>query len=70
MVGTPGPPAPAPPGSLSSTGKKKIQDNRAGHQRVGPTCGFTASPEVDPRASIGTLKTEYLRIQALSQDKE
>jgi hypothetical protein len=39
-------------------------------QKIGPTCGFTASLEVGPRASVGTLKTEYPRIQALNQDEE
>jgi hypothetical protein len=28
------------------TAKRIVQDNRAGCRRVGPTCGFTASPEV------------------------
>jgi hypothetical protein len=37
---------------------------------IGPTCGFAASPEVGPGASVGTLKTRYPRIQALSQYKE
>jgi hypothetical protein len=31
---------------------------------------FAAYPEVGPGASIGTLKTGYPRIQALSQGKE
>jgi hypothetical protein len=37
---------------------------------IGPTCGFAASPEVGPGASIGTLKTGYPHTQALTQDKE
>jgi hypothetical protein len=37
---------------------------------INPTCGFAASTKVGPGASVGTLKTGYLRIQALSQDKE
>jgi hypothetical protein len=52
------------------TTEKKVQDNRAGRQKIGPTCGFAASPEVGSGASIGTLKTGYPHIQALSQDKE
>jgi hypothetical protein len=27
--------------------------------KIGPTCGFAASPEVGPGASVGTLKTGY-----------
>jgi hypothetical protein len=50
--------------------EKKVQDNRAGHQNIGPTCEFAASPEVGLGSSVGTLKTGYPRIQALSQDKE
>jgi hypothetical protein len=34
---------------------------------VGPTFGFTASPEVGPRATVGTLQTGYPRLQAVSQ---
>jgi hypothetical protein len=37
---------------------------------IGPNCGFAASPEVGPGASVGTLKTRYPHIQALSQYKE
>jgi hypothetical protein len=48
--------------------KQKV-DNRAGRRRVGPTCGFVASPEVDPGATIGTLQTGYPYIQVSSQDK-
>jgi hypothetical protein len=36
---------------------------------VDSTCGFTASPEVGPRATIGTLQTGYPRIPASSRDK-
>jgi hypothetical protein len=36
---------------------------------VGPTRGFTASPEVGPRVTVGTLKTGYPRVQAPSQDE-
>jgi hypothetical protein len=32
--------------TIALTGKQNVQDNRVGRQRVGPTCGFTASPEV------------------------
>jgi hypothetical protein len=49
---------------------KKIQDNRVGRQKVGPTYGFTTSPEVDLGATVDTLQTEYPYIQALSQDRE
>jgi hypothetical protein len=49
---------------------QKIQDNQAGRRRVGPTCGFTASPEVGPRATVDTLQTGYPYTQASSQDKE
>jgi hypothetical protein len=41
-----------------------------GRQKIGPTCGFAASPKVGPVASVDTLKTGYPRIQALSEDKE
>jgi hypothetical protein len=54
--------------AIVSTVKQKV-DNRAGHQRVGPTSGFVASPEVDPGATVGTLQTGYPYIQASSQDK-
>jgi hypothetical protein len=30
-----------------------------GHRRVGPTCKFAASPEVDLGATVGTLQTGY-----------
>jgi hypothetical protein len=49
---------------------KKIQDNRVGCQKVGPTYGFTTSPEVDLGTTVDTLQTEYPYIQALSQDRE
>jgi hypothetical protein len=70
MVVAPRPSAPTPPGGPPSTAQKNVLDNRAGRRRVGPTCGFIDSPEVGLGASIDTLKTEYPRIQALSQDKE
>jgi hypothetical protein len=38
-------------------------------KNVGPTRGFTASPEVGPRATVGTLQTGYPRVYALGQDK-
>jgi hypothetical protein len=38
------------------TTKIKVQDNRAGRRRVGPIYGFTASPEVGPGATVGTLQ--------------
>jgi hypothetical protein len=40
-----------------------------GERDVGPTYGFTASPEVGSGATIGTLQTGYLHVQALSQNK-
>jgi hypothetical protein len=54
--------------AIASTVKQKV-DNRAGHRRVGPTCGFVASPEVGRGVTIGTLQTGYPYIQASSQDK-
>jgi hypothetical protein len=44
--------------------KRKVQNNRAGCRRIGPTCGFAASSKVDPGATVGTLQTGYLRVQA------
>jgi hypothetical protein len=41
-----------------------------GEKEVGPTCGFTASPEVGLEATVSTLQTEYPRMQASSQEKE
>jgi hypothetical protein len=54
--------------AIASTAKLKV-DNRAGRQRVSPTCGFVASPEMGPGATVGTLQTMYPYIQASSQDK-
>jgi hypothetical protein len=54
--------------AIASTAKQKV-DNRVGRQRVGPTCGFIASPEVGPGATVGTVQTGYPYIQASSQDK-
>jgi hypothetical protein len=42
--------------AITSTIKQKV-DNRVGHGRIGPTCGFVASPEVGPRATIGRAST-------------
>jgi hypothetical protein len=36
---------------------------------VGPTRGFVASPGVGPGATVGTMRTGYPCVQALSQDK-
>jgi hypothetical protein len=36
---------------------------------LGFTCGFAASPEVGPGATVGTLQAGYPRVQALSQDE-
>jgi hypothetical protein len=36
---------------------------------AGSTHGFAASPWVGPRATVGTIKTGYPRVQALSQDE-
>jgi hypothetical protein len=54
--------------AIASTVKQKV-DNRAGRRRVGPTCGFVASPKVGLRATVGILQTGYLYIQASSQNK-
>jgi hypothetical protein len=54
--------------AIASTAKLKV-DNRAERQRVSPTYGFVASPEMGPGATIGTLHTMYPYIQASSQDK-
>jgi hypothetical protein len=70
MVGAPGSPALAPPGAH----RRRFLALMVGALRplapIGPTCGFAASPDVGPGAFVGTLKTGYLHIQALSQDKE
>jgi hypothetical protein len=50
------------------TAKQKV-DNQARRRRVGPTCGFVASPVVGSGTTVGTLQTGYLYIQASSQDK-
>jgi hypothetical protein len=39
-----------------------------GQRMFGPTRGFTSSPEVVPGATVGTLRTGYLHVQASSQD--
>jgi hypothetical protein len=49
--------------AITSTAKQKV-DNRAGRQRVGPTCVFVASLEVGPGATVGALQTGYLYIHA------
>jgi hypothetical protein len=46
----------------------KIQKSSTGKDN-GPTHRFTTSPRVGPGATIGTLKTGYPRLQALSQDE-
>jgi hypothetical protein len=33
----------------------RISEKLHGKKDVVPTCGFTASPEVGPRATVGTL---------------
>jgi hypothetical protein len=40
--------------AIASTAKQKV-DNRVGRRRVGPTCGFVASPDVDSEATVSTL---------------
>jgi hypothetical protein len=47
----------------------EFQKSRTGKRGVGPTCGFTASPKVGMGANVGTLQTEYPRVQTSSQDK-
>jgi hypothetical protein len=39
--------------------RRKDQDNRVGHRKISPTCGFTASPEVGPGASVDIVKIGY-----------
>jgi hypothetical protein len=56
--------------AIASTVNQKVQDNRAGRQRFGPTCGFTTSPEVGLRAIVSNLQTGYPYVQVSSQDKE
>jgi hypothetical protein len=56
--------------TIASTTKRKVQDNRTGHRRVGPNCRFIASPEVGLGATVVTLQTRYPYVQALTQDKE
>jgi hypothetical protein len=46
----------------------RTSERLCGKKDIGPTCTFTESPEVDLRATVGTLQTGYPRIQALSQD--
>jgi hypothetical protein len=46
----------------------QISEESCRERDVGPTCEFTASPEVGPGATIGTLQTRYPRVQASSQD--
>jgi hypothetical protein len=41
--------------TTASTAKVKIQDSQAGWRYDGPTCRFTTSPKVGPRATVGTL---------------
>jgi hypothetical protein len=47
----------------------RILEKLRGEKDVGPTCGFTTSPEVGLRATVSTLHTRYPRVQASSQDK-
>jgi hypothetical protein len=44
--------------------KTKIQKGCVGKEDVGPTCRFTASREVGPGATIGTLQTAYPYVPA------
>jgi hypothetical protein len=44
--------------------------SQVGNRYVGPNCGFAASPEVSPGATVGTLQTGYPYVQASRQDKE
>jgi hypothetical protein len=41
----------------------------AQEKRCWPHHGFTTSPEVGPRATVGTLKTRYPRVQVPGQDR-
>jgi hypothetical protein len=45
-----------------STANVKFQKSWAGKRYVGPTCGFTASPQLDPGATVDTLQTRYPRV--------
>jgi hypothetical protein len=51
----------------------KYQDTKfrkaAREKDVDPTCGLSASPEVGPGATVGTLQVGYSHVQALSQDE-
>jgi hypothetical protein len=55
--------------TTTPTTKMKIQKSCTGKEDVGPTYRFTASPEVGPGATIGTLQTGYPRVPISSQDK-
>jgi hypothetical protein len=44
----------------------QISSKPRGEKGIGPTCGFTASPEVGLGATIGTLQIGYPRAQDLS----
>jgi hypothetical protein len=47
----------------------KVPKKQRGKRDVGPTHGFTASPEVGPGATVGTLQTSYPRVQVPGQEK-
>jgi hypothetical protein len=57
------------PNSRFAIPRYKVPKKQRGKRDVGPTRGFTASPEVGPGATVGTLQTRYPRVQVLGQDK-
>jgi hypothetical protein len=55
----------------NTNSQDRISEKLCGERDVGPTYGFTASPEVGPGVTIGTLQTGYLvyRLQAKTKGK-
>jgi hypothetical protein len=50
------------PNSRFAIPRYKVPKKQRGKRDVGPTRGFTASPKVDPGATVGTLQTRYPRV--------
>jgi hypothetical protein len=55
--------------TTTQTVKMEFLRSSTRKRNVGPTCGFAASPEVDPRATIGTLQIGYPHVHASSKDQ-